>query len=409
MATLDPLALPLALAVVAGQQADAPLSVPISDRVLRCLGRKGWLFVGDGKMSALATRAHLVAHEQYYLTPLALLGETAELLPQWIEAGVAQGDRLTQVLTEDGNEVLAQGDEVNRTGVSGELSWQERVLVVRSVADAETQRQHLQARLSKAPEALLALTPPVGRGQRQITEEGALQSAAEAMLVKHRVRGLLTYTYERQSEQEVKLVGRGRAGANRPQQVIEHVRYQLTTVTRNEEAIVQFVSTLGWRASASNAPTPRLSLEKAVREDRDEDHIERGFGRLKGAPLSMAPLFVQRDEQVVGLTRLLSVAVRILTRLEFVVRRSLKQQEATLLGLDKDQPRKATATPTAERLLQALVPITLTQVQLPEQVVRHVTPLTPVQQHILALLGFPSDLYTSLAQRIPQTAFPLRE
>ena len=118
---------------------------------------------------------------------------------------------------------------------------------------------------------------------------------------------------------------------------------------------------------------------------------------------------MQRDDQVVGLTRLLSVAVRILTLMEFVVRRSLKQQEATLVGLYKDQPRKATATPTAERLLQAFVPITLTQVQLPEQVVRHVTALTPVQQHILALLDLPSDLYTSLAQRIPQTAFPLRE
>ena len=146
-----------------------------------------------------------------------------------------------------------------------------------------------------------------------------------------------------------------------------------------------------------------------MREYRDEYHIERGFGRLKGAPLSIAPMFVQRDDQVVGLTRLLSVAVRILTLLEFVVRRSLKQQEATLVGLYKDKPRKATATPTAERLLQAFVPITLTQVQLPEQVVRHVTPLTPVQQHILALLGFPADLYASLAQRIPQTAFPLRE
>src|SRR6266566_5784697 len=125
MATLDPLGLPLALDVVAGQQADDPLYVPIIDRVLSCLGRKGLLFVGDCKMSALATRAHLVAHEQYYLTPLALLGETAELLPQWIEAGVAQGDRLTQVLTEDGKEVLAQGYEVNRTCVNGGLSWQE--------------------------------------------------------------------------------------------------------------------------------------------------------------------------------------------------------------------------------------------------------------------------------------------
>ena len=68
-------------------------------------------------------------------------------------------------------------------------------------------------------------------------------------------------------------------------------------------------------------------------------------------------------------------------------------------------------TPLAQvgETARAFVPITLTQVQLPEQVVRHVTPLTPVQQQILALLGFPSDLYAALAREIPQTAFPLRE
>src|SRR3989440_6766232 len=140
MATLDPLSLPLALEVVSGEQADDRLYVPTIDRVLACLGRSGLLFVGDCKMSALATRAHLVAQQQYYLTPLAQVGETAELLPQWIEAGVAQGDRLTQVLSEDGKEVLAQGYEVSRTCVCGERTWQERVLVVRSHAYAQTQR-----------------------------------------------------------------------------------------------------------------------------------------------------------------------------------------------------------------------------------------------------------------------------
>jgi transposase len=109
MATLDPLGLPLALEVVSGQQADDPLYVPTIDRVLRYLGRKGLLVGGDCKMSALATRAHLQAQQQYYLTPLALVGETAEPMPAWIEAGVAQGDRLTEVLTEDGKQVLAQG------------------------------------------------------------------------------------------------------------------------------------------------------------------------------------------------------------------------------------------------------------------------------------------------------------
>jgi transposase len=409
MATLDPLGLPLALDVVSGEQADDPLYVPTIDRVLRCLGRHGLLIVGDCKMSALATRAHLQKQGQYYLTPLALVGETAQHMPPWIEEGVAQEDRLTQVLGEDGKQVLAQGYEIKRTCACEELNWDERVLVVRSQAYADTQCQHLQDRLAKAQLALWALTPPVGRGKRQITQEAALPQAAEAVLTKHRVTGLLTYSYERQIEQEIKFVGRGRGGANRQQQVSERVRYQITTVTRNEEAIAQFGSTLGWRAYATNAPQERLSLQKAVQEYRHEYHIERGFGRLKGAPLSLAPMFVKREDQVVGLTHLLSVALRILTLLEFVVRRSLKQQGATLVGLHKENARKATATPTAERLLQAFVPITLTQVQLPEQVVRHVTPLTPLQQQILALLGFPSDLYASRAREIPQTAFPLRE
>src|SRR2546428_6223151 len=102
MATLDPLALPLALEVVSGERADDPLYVPIIDRVLGCLGRTGLLFVGDCKMSALSTRAHLVAHEQYYLTPLAQVGEPAELMPTWIEAGVKHGNSSIAVCSEDG-------------------------------------------------------------------------------------------------------------------------------------------------------------------------------------------------------------------------------------------------------------------------------------------------------------------
>ena len=304
---------------------------------------------------------------------------------------------------------MAEGYEGERTCVSGELRWQERVLVVRSHAYAQTQRRHLQERLAKAQADLLALTPPVGRGKRQITEEAALQSAAAAVLAKHRVVGLLTYTSARESEQTVTFVGRGRGGANRPQQMSERVRYQIRAVQRNEEAIADLVATLGWRAFATNAPQKRLSLSQAVGEYRHEYHIERGFGRLKGAPLSIAPMFVKRDDQVVGMTHLLSVALRVLSLMEFVVRRSLKQQGATLAGLYQDNPRRVTATPTAERLLHAFVPITLTQVQLPAQTIRHITPLTPIQEQILHLLGFPADLYAGLAREIPQTAFPLRE
>jgi transposase len=277
------------------------------------------------------------------------------------------------------------------------------------MAHAQTLTRQLEERLAKAEAALQALTPPVGRGKRQVTEEGALQQAAEGVLSKYRVQGLLTYRFERQVEQEVKWVGRGRGGANRQQRVHERVRYQITAVSRNAEALAAQQATLGWRAYATNAPEKRLSLSQGVQEYRQEYHIEHGFARFKGAPLSIAPLFVKRDDQVVGLTHLLSLALRVLTLLEGVVRRRLKEQGMSLVGLYKDNPRKATSTPTAERLLQAFVPMTLTRVPLPDQVVEHISELSPVQAQILRLLDLPAHLYASLARPIPQTAFPLRE
>ncbi|HVP21670.1 MAG TPA: hypothetical protein VMS73_07385 [Anaerolineaceae bacterium] len=60
--------------------------------------------------------------------------------------------------------------------------------------------------------------------------------------------------------------------------------------------------------------------------------VEHGFHRLKGTPLSLNPLFIQRDDQVAGLTNLLSLAIRFLTLIEFVVRRNLQRNQEKLTG-----------------------------------------------------------------------------
>jgi transposase len=278
------------------------------------------------------------------------------------------------------------------------VTWTERIFVVQSRSYAEVLERGLEQRLSTATAKLLALTPPRGRGKRQISEEAPLMAAAEAIIQAHRVEGLLTYAFERQAEQVVKFVGRGRGAADRPKRVIERVRYQITSVTRQETAITSLKQMLGWRAYATNAPVEKLSLETAVVTYRDEWLVERGFHRLKGAPLSLDPLFVKRDDQVVGLTHLLSIALRLLTLIEFVVRRALKQAQTTLVGLHTENPKKATATPTTERLLQAFSNITLTIIHLPDRLLHHLTPLTTLQVQILELLGLSPDIYRSLVQ-----------
>jgi transposase len=89
------------------------------------------------------------------------------------------------------------------------------VLVVKSAAYAQTRTRGLEKRLATATAKLHALTPPRGRGKRQITAEAQLQQAAQAILHTHRVEGLLTYTCERQVEQHCQFIGRGRGGAQR--------------------------------------------------------------------------------------------------------------------------------------------------------------------------------------------------
>src|SRR4030067_2691139 len=114
VAALDPLGLLLVTQVVAGNQADDPLYVPAVDRVLQIIDGVGLLFVGDCKMSALSIRAHIHHLEHHYLCPLALTGNTAGEMPEWIQAANAGEHTLRPIYKEhtDGeNKLLAEGYE----------------------------------------------------------------------------------------------------------------------------------------------------------------------------------------------------------------------------------------------------------------------------------------------------------
>jgi len=121
----------------------------------------------------------------------------------------------------------------------------------------------------------------------------------------------------------------------------------------NESAIKTAKNRLGWRVYATNAPIEKLLLDDAVLIYREEYFIERGFGRLKGKPLSLTPMYLQRDEHATGLIRLLTIGLRVLTLLELVIRSKLAEEEATIAGLYAGNPSRKTSRPTAEALFGA--------------------------------------------------------
>ncbi|MBM9521313.1 transposase, partial [Desulforhopalus vacuolatus] len=281
-------------------------------------------------MSALATRAHLHGLEHCYLSPLPQTGKTATQMPVWIQQGLDGSRELRPVfsrkLDNNGEQIsLGQGYEFTRTCSIDQdekrFEWEERVLLICSSKYRETLSKNLKKRLATATEKLEALTPAPARGKRQIRDAKTLEEKAETILTQYKVQGLLRYHSEREEKVLVQYIGQGRGSENRKKKQVTQVRYQITSVERREDAITELEKTLGWKAYVTNESPDQLSFENAVLTYRDEWTIERGFHRLKGAPLSLDPVFVKRNDQVEGLTNLLSIALRALTLIEFVVRR----------------------------------------------------------------------------------------
>src|SRR3989454_1794091 len=407
LGSLDPLGMPLATDVLSGERADDGLYIPIMERIRTGLQTTGLLFVGDCKMSALATRAYLARHQDLYLSPLPLTGTTAEAMDAWITAGVTQGERgaLERIMrTNDrGHTVLAaEGYECERTcdapGDGGDaVPWCERVLVIRSPMHADQQAAGLEKRLCHAEAQLTALTPPRGRGKRQMTDEATLVAAIDRVLKEHRVDGLLRVTWEKQVEQTTRYVGRGRGSVHREKRVIEKTRYHITHIVRQADSIAALRQRLGWKAFVTNATPKQLSLQEAVLCYRHEYRVERIFNRLKSR-VHIAPLFVKLNDQIEGLTYLLTLGVRVLTVMEFVLRRSLQKDQATLPDLHPENKKKMTDKPTVERILKAFSHVSLTIVKnaAGEEILRRLTPLSGLQEDILQRQGLSTALYGQL-------------
>lgn len=393
----------LASDVYPGQRADDGLYVPLYQRVRSMLGQTGLLYIGDCKMAALATRAQIAAGGDYYLTrlPRNLYGAA-----QWA-AWVAQRDAAEQVtLFWETGKLVGAGYEWDATlsaEVAGQpLTWQERLQWVYSPAVATRQTQALTQRLQQATAALHALTPPPGRGQRAIRDAATLHTRSAALLEHYQVTGLLQPQWEVVEHRETRYVGRGRGGAERPTREIVQRYYRISAVDRVPAAIAARQHEFGWHLQVTNAPEDRLALSQATRAYRGGWRLEHTFHQVKDRPVGLSPLFVWRDDQIQGLTRLLTVALRLLTLIQTQVAQGLAAEERSLTGLYEGQPQRATARPTAVRLLRALsrAEITWTEVRSPTHTEWHLSPFPPWLPHILAYLKLPPDLYEILTDNL---------
>jgi transposase len=391
-AALDPLGLPVSIAVVAGNCADDPLYVPQIKKVQRSFGQGGKLYVGDCKMAALATRAYLADSGDSYLCPLSekqlpRQDRLALLQPVWQGRQPLRSVYRPQADAQQQAELVAEGfcyDEVVQAPVDGRsLQWTERRFVVRSAGFAQAQQRKLDERLQKASEQIGRIKQRQ-HGRKPLDAQG-MKEAALAILEQQRLEGLLD------AEVVTTLTQRPvRRYKGRPAQVVQEEGHSIQ-LRRQEGAIGRTKEEMGWQVYATNEAG--LDVEKVVWAYRGQYRIEDGWSRLKGKALSLSPLYLQKEGRMVGLVMLLSVAVRLLSLVEHQAREKLAQAGEALRGIYPGQAGRRCGRPSAELLLGAFEGISLAVVEVAGQPSRHVTPLTPLQQRLLVLWDLPPDLF----------------
>jgi transposase len=396
---LDPLGMPLITVVVPGNSSDDPLYVPVIQAVRQSLGQGGRTYVGDCKMAALATRAVVAAGEDFYLCPLSenQLGraQRRELLQPVFDGT----QTLEQVWRPGGkdqpDELVAEGFcvEVELTALVGdkEVRWAERRWLVRSLAYAQAQQTALERRLATATKALRELVVRK-QGKKQLFH-AELMAAAEAIVKREGVEGLLSYTAQALMTQR-----QVRAYRGRPARQESDIFFEIE-VHRNEVQIEEKKREMGWQVYATNALV--MVLAQVVWAYRGQYRIEDDWSRLKGRPLGLTPMYLQDEGRMQGLVYLLSVALRLLTLLEWVVRERLRKEGTKLQGVYAGQPGRKTNRPSAELLLRTMKTISVSVVEINGQTHALLSPLTEVQIRLLDLWGLPPDLYEKLVRGFP--------
>jgi len=402
--TLDPLGMPLVTITVSGEQADDVLYLPAIEETRKSVGgRKGLLYVGDTKMGAYAIRSDLAYHEEYYLMPLSKVQVNADVMAKYLDTFDArpEGERvLEDVLAtneKDNKSVIAKGftvtekhsDSRRANGKERIYEWEERRFIVLSPEYAEKQRAQLKAQIKKAEVAIQKLGER-RRGYAYPETAAELEASVSTVLAAHGCEAYLEVTITEET-----VCKQIRAYKQRPARVEKSTVFHLK-IEEKRENLEKAYRLLGWRTYATNAPESNLSLSKAVDVYRDTYLHEHGYSRLKGKPLSLTPMYLQKEDQMTGLVRLLSLALRVLTLMEFVVRKQLAEEGDALQGVYAGNRKRKTNTPRTETLLGVFKGIILTIIHDGEKEWVHLNPLKPTQKRILQLLGMTEDVYTSL-------------
>ena len=398
--------------VVPGNENDDPLYLPVIERTRTIVDTTNCLMCGDCKMSALYIRASIAKNKEFYLAPMQMSNEKTRLefcdLVKQIVDGNQEAQLINETFVENNktvNRIIGAGYEIEKNhsyvGDDGIVfEWRERLLIVRSFEHAKNEIKKFETKVTNLENDLIKLTSKLHSSKE--TAEKELLSKIEKKLNSEEVSDLFKIETkliieEKNQKRSEKRNGKVREGYYK----IVKYRYAVSLVRIDLEKLTNIKYKLGWRLYVTNAEKKHLTFCNAYKYYRKTMYvIEIGFHVLKDY-IKISPLFVRNQDQIIGMTRLLMLALKILTLMTAEIRSNMKKDNIILEGIYAGQPKRQHPFPTAQSILQyfSRQDIALIGVKMDGGWKWDITPLTCMCQIILKLLRI-SESYNNLVETV---------
>lgn len=360
-----------------GNQAETPTVLPhlqkLQQELMALFGVDKLFVLGDSKLVSVETAQGMKQAGIDFLAPSTRSGHWEKRLRaarrarrqgQWqplpYQSVRAQLQAQVKQPRQDHPPTIYEGYESQMVLSNGRASVRLREIFIYDSALAQQQRALREHHLERVKELIEELRPRLGKWS--YTSREAIERKVEQILARHpSVREFLSIVV-RQRHGQFELVVRERRGRLREAAEQDGI-YSLLTAAGPE----------------------RLTLEEALRADREQTCVERRIAEFKG-PLRVRPVFVRTPERIVALVGLTMIALLLWATVERQCRRGQEQEQGPTL------------TPiTAKQIWRRFKHLGAQRVRVWRQgeVIRWVAldPLTPAQAEVLRWLGItPAEL-----------------
>lgn len=394
--------IPLLINTVGGNRADDGLYLPLINQTRSMVGTEGILWQGDSKLGSLENRYEISKHADFYLTPASLVQLEAETLRDYITThNTNSGVWTTLYLEKESKGQLKSVSIGSGFEVSVELShqgfqWTERRLIVRSDSYSSAEIATFDKRLSQAQAQLNELTQ---RRQGKAVPKSSEELLNQAKKITDKAHVTPFFTLHVVTTSSIKQVNAYKGRASR---TVETKTFDLQ-FEQNQALIEQHRNYLGYRIYLTNQTADQLPIQKAVEAYRGEYKIERRIRNLKQEVCALLPIYLQKDDRILGLVNLLTLLLQIVSIAEYRIALSLKEEELQeqqkIAGLYAGQPKLKTAKPSISKILWALSPIMLIYFIQNDKVVKKViTNQNDLTNRIITLIKLPRNPYEVLME-----------